>query len=100
MRITQAHIENLTDWINVEKGYPREAYRWIESAPNPPRFEAQPNHIRAYRSSGHWMVVQQCAGGGERDLRIGTAREVYEFLRGMQEAILLDQRVARYEVSL
>lgn len=98
MRITTAHIENLTDWVNVEKGYPREAYRHVarESGVN---YEAQPNHIRAYRSSGHWMVVQQCAGGGERDLRIGTAREVYEFLLGMQEAIMLDQMTARYEVK-
>lgn len=95
MRITTAHIDNLTDWVNFEKGYPREAYTRTGD-----KLTANAGHIRAYRSSGHWMVVQQCAGGGERDLRIGTAREVYEFLLGMQEAIQLDHFAKRYGVAV
>ena len=94
MRITTAHIDNLTDWVNFEKGYPREAYTRTGD-----KFTANVGHIRAYRSSGRWMVVQQCAGGGERDLRVGTAREVYEFLLGMQEAIQLDHFAERYGVK-
>ena len=95
MRITQAHIENLTDWVNAEKGYPRTKWEMVDG-----RLVGQINHICAYRSSGSWHVVQMVNhGGGEKDLRHGTAREVFEFLRGMQEAILLDQRVARYEVT-
>ena len=95
MRITTAHIENLTDWINHEKGYP--LICWVRDKSNGDRLTAQIGHIHAYRQSGHWSVVQVVTkGGGERDLRHGTAREVYEFLRGMQEAIILDKMTERY----
>jgi len=92
MRITTAHIENLTDWINQEKGFPLTAWKKEGHA-----LVAQIGHIHAYRQSGHWSVVQIVTrGGGERDLRHGTAREVYEFLRGMQEAMILDKLTERY----
>ena len=92
MRITTAHIENLTGWINQEKGLPLTAWRKEGHA-----LVAQIGHIHAYRQNGHWSVVQIVTrGGGERDLRHGTAREVYEFLRGMQEAMMLDHITARY----
>jgi len=87
MRITTAHLENLTDWINDEKGYPLTAYeRDAEGI-----LHAQALHIMARRYSGRWHVEQiVTAGGGVRCLNSGSAREVYEFLRGMQEAIFLD----------
>jgi len=93
MRITQAHIENLTDFINHEKGYPLTAYeRDADGILN-----AQPLHIMVRRYSGRCHVEQIVnAGGGVRDLYHGTAREVYEFLRGMQEAVMLDRMVDRY----
>ena len=87
MRITQAHLENLTDWINHEKGYPEVAWRRDEDG----NFTAQVLHVYITRSSGSWHVDQMVnTGGGVRCLNSGTAREVYEFLRGMQEAIFLD----------
>ena len=86
MRITQGHLENLTEWLNHEKGYPSQA--WIKADGT---FTAQVLHIYVQRSSGSWHVNQMVnTGGGVRCLRSGTAREVYEFLRGMQEAIFLD----------
>ena len=91
MRITTAHIENLTDWINAEKGYPRTKWETVDG-----KLVGQINHIHAYRQNGHWSVVQMVStGGGERDLRHGTAREVFEFLRGMQEALMLNHFVSR-----
>lgn len=87
MRITTAHLENLTDWINSEKGYPEVAWRRDEVGV----FQAQVLHVYVNRSSGSWHVNQMVnTGGGVRCLRSGTAREVYEFLRGMQEAVFLD----------
>ena len=87
MRITQAHLENLTDWINHEKGYPTVA--WIRDEDG--QFKAQPLHVYANRSSGSWHIKQMVnTGGGVRCLNSGSAREVYEFLRGMQEALFLD----------
>ena len=87
MRITQAHLENLTDWINHEKGYPLKA--WVKDEDG--NFKAQILHIYVLRMSGSWHVNQMVTtGGGVRCLNSGTAREVYEFLRGMQEAIYLD----------
>jgi len=96
MRITTAHLENLTDWVNAEKGYPREAYQRNESG----KLAAQVGHIMARRWSGSWHIEQMVnEGGGVRDLRSGTARECYEFLRGMQEAIQLDHFAERYGVK-
>ena len=87
MRITTAHLENLTDWINSEKGYPEQA--WIRDDEG--NLQAQVFHVYVQRSSGSWHVNQMVnTGGGVRNLNIGSAREVYEFLRGMQEAIFLD----------
>ena len=87
MRITQAHLENLTDWINHEKGYPAQA--WVRDEEG--HHQAQPLHVYVQRSSGSWHVNQMVnTGGGVRTLNIGSAREVYEFLRGMQEAVFLD----------
>ena len=87
MRITTAHLENLTDWINSEKGYPEQA--WVRAYDG--TFTAQVLHVYVNRSSGSWHVNQMVnTGGGVRCLRSGTAREVYEFLRGMQEAVFLD----------
>lgn len=87
MRITEAHLENLTDWINSEKGYPEQA--WVKAEDG--TFTAQVFHVYVQRSSGSWHVNQMVnTGGGVRTLNIGSAREVYEFLRGMQEAIFLD----------
>ena len=86
MRITQGHLENLTEWLNHEKGYPAQA--WIKADGT---FTFQVLHIYVQRSSGSWHVNQVVnTGGGVRCLRSGTAREVYEFLRGMQEAVFLD----------
>ena len=86
MRITRAHLENLTEWLNDEKGYPAQA--WIRDENG---HCAQVLHIYVERSSGSWHVNQVVnTGGGVRCIRIGTAREVYEFLRGMQEAVFLD----------
>ena len=86
MRITRAHLENLTEWLNDEKGYPAQA--WIRDENG---HSAQVLHIYVERSSGSWHVNQMVnTGGGVRCIRIGTAREVYEFLRGMQEAVFLD----------
>lgn len=94
MRITTAQIENLTDWINHEKGYP--LVYWDKDTPEGGRLTAQVNHIMAYRQNGHWSVVQVVnTGGGQRDLRHGTAREVYEFLLGMQAAMMLDHYTTR-----
>lgn len=91
MRITTAHIENLTDWINREKGYPVTPSERIDG-----KFRANIHHIMAYRQNGHWSVVQIVnTGGGQRDLRHGTAREVYEFLKGMQEALMLNHYTSR-----
>ena len=93
MRITTAHLENLTDWINHEKGYPLLTWNRDESG----KLGASVGHIMAYRQNGHWSVVQIVNnGGGQRDLTHGTARECYEFLRGMQAAILLDHTMTRY----
>jgi len=93
MRITTAHLENLTDWINSEKGYPLTAYERDADG----ILHAQQLHIIIRRYSGRCHVEQIVnAGGGVRDLNHGTARECYEFLRGMQEAIMLDQRAERY----
>ena len=87
MRITTAHLENLTDWINSEKNYPEQA--WVRTDDG--MFTAQVLHVYVNRSSGSWHVNQMVnTGGGVRCLRSGSAREVYEFLRGMQEAIFLD----------
>ena len=92
MRITQSHIENLVEWINHEKGYQLTSYEMEDG-----RWTAQVANIHAYRSSGYWNVVQIVnTGGGERTLTRGTAREVYEFLHGMQVAIRLDSMVGRY----
>jgi hypothetical protein len=97
MRITTAHLENLTDWVNAEKGYPREAFKWMASG----NYEGQIGHILCKRSSGSWHIEQIVTkGGGVRDLRSGTARECYEFLRGMQEAIMLDHFAERYGVAV
>lgn len=86
MRITQAHLENLTEWLNHEKGYPAQAWVYDENGHN-----AQVLHIYVLRHSGSWHVYQMVnRGGGVRCLNSGTAREVYEFLRGMQEAVFLD----------
>ena len=86
MRITRAHLENLTEWLNDEKGYPAQAWIRDENGHN-----AQVLHIYVQRSSGGWNVNQMVnTGGGVRCLNSGTAREVYEFLRGMQEAVFLD----------
>jgi hypothetical protein len=86
MRITQAHLKNLTEWLNDEKGYPAQA--WIRDENG---HSAQILHIYVQRCSGSWHVNQMVnTGGGVRCLRSGTAREVYEFLRGMQEAVFLD----------
>lgn len=92
MRITTAHLENLTDWINHEKGYPLTA-----STRTGDVFKANAGHIQVVRYSGRCHVEQIVnSGGGVRDLAHGTAREVYEFLRGMQAAIMLDEMTARY----
>lgn len=86
MRIRQAHLENLTEWLNDEKGYPAQA--WIRDENG---HSAQVLHIYVQRCSGSWHVNQMVStGGGVRCIRTGTAREVYEFLRGMQEAVFLD----------
>lgn len=86
MRITRAHLENLTEWLNDEKGYPTQA--WIKKDGN---HQSQPLHVYPHRSCGGWSVLQIVnTGGGVRCLNSGTAREVYEFLRGMQEAVFLD----------
>ena len=88
MRIKTSHIENLTDWINHEKGYPMVC--WDRDTPESGKLTAQVNHIMAYRQNGHWSVVQiVTTGGGQRDLTHGTAREVYEFLRGIQAGLRL-----------
>lgn len=87
MRITTAHLENLTEWLNHEKGYPEQA--WVRADDG--TFTAQVLHVYVNRSSGSWHVNQMVnTGGGVRCLRTGTAREIYEFLRGMQEAVFLD----------
>ncbi len=86
MRITQAHLENLTEWLNHEKSYPAQA--WIKEDG---QFQAQVLHIYVQRASGSFHVNQMVnTGGGVRCLNSGTAREIYEFLRGMQEAVFLD----------
>ena len=86
MRITRAHLENLTEWLNDEKGYPAQA--WIRDENG---HSAQVLHIYVQRCSGSWHVNQMVnTGGGVRCIRTGTAREIYEFLRGMQEAVFLD----------
>ena len=92
MRITTAHLENLTDWINFEKGYPLKAYTRTGDV-----FKDNAGHIKVLRYNGRCHVEQIVnSGGGVRDLAHGTTREVYEFLRGMQAAILLDEMTARY----
>jgi len=92
MRITTAHLENLTDWINHEKGYPLEAYTRTRDV-----FKANAGHIKVLRYNGRCHVEQIVNnGGGVRDLAHGTTREVYEFLRGMQAAIMLDHTMTRY----
>jgi len=95
MRITTAHLENLTDWINHEKGYPEQT--WVTQDDGTIR--SQVLNIHPQRSSGLWHVNQIVnTGGGVRCLNSGSAREVYEFLRGMQEAIFLDdfeRRIAK-----
>lgn len=94
MRITQAHLENLTEWLNHEKGYP--AVAWIRDEDG--HHQAQPLHVYVQRSCGGWSVLQMVnTGGGVRCLNSGTAREVYEFLRGMQEALFLDNFQERLE---
>ena len=69
MRITQAHLENLTDWINHEKGYPLTAYERDADG----ILHAQQLHIMVRRYSGRCHVEQIVnAGGGVRDLNHGT----------------------------
>ena len=96
MRITTAHLENITDWINQEKGYPLEAYTRTGD-----KLTANAGHIKVVRYNGRAHVEQIVnGGGGVRDLAHGTTREVYEFLRGMQEAIRLDHLAERYGVAV
>ena len=93
MRITNAHLENLTDFINHENGYPLTAYERDADG----ILKAQHLHIMVRRYNGRCHVEQIVnTGGGVRDLHHGTARECYEFLRGMQEAIMLDNIAERY----
>lgn len=95
MRITTAHIDNLTNWINQTKNLPLEPWKRVDGKP-----VAQIGHIMAYRQCGHWSVVQMTnTGGGQRDLRHGTAREVYEFLKGMQEGMMFDYHASRLEIK-
>lgn len=98
MRITTAHLENLTDWVNHQKGYPCESAQYNQESG---KLVWSVGHVMVRRWSGSWHVEQVVSeGGGVRDLRHGTARECYEFLRGMQEALMLDHFAERYGVAV